>query len=152
MKIVIICLSLFFSCLRLSYCVISDELLDAIITIETNWDHTKIGDKNRVNKSFGLFQIRKDYLTDVNRVAGRKRCMKLWGKPSLTLNDVRYSHAKARWAVQIYLQHYGKRYTKLTGLYPTAEVYSRIHNGGPNGWKSCRTLVYWEKIREVLYG
>ena len=32
----------------------------------------------------------------------------------------------------------------------TAELYARIWNGGPNGWKKQSTLSYWHKVRKHL--
>lgn len=31
-----------------------------------------------------------------------------------------------------------------------AELYARIWNGGPNGWKKRSTLSYWHKVRKHL--
>ena len=32
----------------------------------------------------------------------------------------------------------------------TAELYARIWNGGPNGWKKQCTLKYWHKVKREL--
>ena len=39
---------------------------------------------------------------------------------------------------------------KRLGHTPTDEDFARIHNGGPNGWKSRSTLGYWQKVQAVL--
>ena len=33
---------------------------------------------------------------------------------------------------------------------PTYEVYARIWNGGPDGWKKRSTLKYWKKVKKEL--
>jgi hypothetical protein len=50
----------------------------------------------------------------------------------------------------IYLNHYGKVYEKKTGKKATCEVLSRIHNGGPNGYKNPKTIKYWNKVKAIL--
>lgn len=103
-------------------------------------DVNAVGDKHLRHKAYGLLQIRQPYLTDVNKIAG-KDVQAVWGKSKLTLADMK-DPAKAEWAFHVYLWYYGERYERLTGNVPTAAVYARIHNGGPNGWKNKRTLQY----------
>lgn len=33
---------------------------------------------------------------------------------------------------------------------PTVEVYARIWNGGPEGWRKSSTLAYWRRVRNAL--
>ncbi|XP_077982542.1 lysozyme-like [Glandiceps talaboti] len=50
------------------------------------------------------------------------------------------------------VQGYEARYaTKARiGRDPTCEDFSRIHNGGPNGFKNPATLPYWLKVKACL--
>lgn len=116
--------------------------LAALAIVESGGNPDAVGDLHLKNKAYGQYQIRQPYLTDVNRISGK----------SLTLEDVRGkdSEETAAWAVKVYLIHYGKRYTRITGKKPIAEVYARMHNGGPNGWKKTSTNAYWEKVRRTL--
>jgi hypothetical protein len=116
--------------------------LAALAMIESGGDPDAVGDHHLKNKAYGLYQIRQPYLTDVNRISGR----------TLTLDDIRGkgSEETAAFAVKTYLTHYGKRYTRITGKKPTMEVFARMHNGGPNGWKKGSTLGYWQKMLKAL--
>jgi hypothetical protein len=107
-----------------------------------------IGDRHMRHKAYGLLQIRYPYLKDVNRIA-RKEIMAKWGR-LLTMQDIK-DQSTARWAATVYMSHYGARYERLTGLAATMEVYARIHNGGPNGWKHGNhdTAEYWAKVRSA---
>jgi len=118
--------------------------LAAIALVESGNNPDAVGDRHLRNKAYGSYQIRQPYLTDVNRVSGK----------NLTLEDIRGkgSEGMAAWAVKVYLSHYGKRYTRITGKKPTIEVYARIHNGGPNGWKKNSTKAYWQKVQRALKG
>jgi hypothetical protein len=114
-----------------------------------NGDVNAVGDKHLKNKAYGLLQIRKPYLEDVNKIAG-KDVQKVWGKSKLTIADMKIPE-RARWAAKVYLSHYGKRYEKITRLAPTMEIYAKIHNGGPNGWKkeNLDTAIYWAKVVKI---
>lgn len=105
-----------------------------------------VGDKHLKHKAYGLLQIRQPYLDDVNKIA-KADVKRLWGKSKLTIKDMK-DPVKARWAFKVYLSYYGARYEKITGMTPTMEVYAKIHNGGPDGWKrgNWDTAVYWAKV------
>lgn len=112
------------------------KLLDAIATVESSNQATVVGDGG---KSVGMYQLGKLYIDDVNNIYGTTY------KYSDRLNP-----AISREITAKYLTHYGKVYTRKTGKKPTAEVYARIHNGGPGGYKKKATIKYWSKIRDVL--
>ena len=127
-----------------------DSLIYAIVKAENPWlDAKKVGDRNLYHKAFGLLQVRKPYLDDVNRIVGRKDMMRMWGKQRLTTEDMK-DKAKAVWATKVYLTYYGKVYEDETGKKVTPEVYARIHNGGPSGWKKWVTKSYWHKVRSRM--
>jgi hypothetical protein len=50
----------------------------------------------------------------------------------------------------LYLAYYGAQYEKQTGRPATDEVYARLWNGGPDGWRKSSTLKYWGRVRAVL--
>ena len=114
--------------------------LAALLAVESGGDKAAVGDKHLSNRAYGIMQIRKPYLTDVNRIAGT----------NYTLKRVANSEALSRWCVVTYVKHYGKRYTRLTGKPLTIEVASRLHNGGPNGWKKRSTDAHWIKVRNHM--
>jgi hypothetical protein len=117
-----------------------DDVLEHLIRVENpGRDVDAVGDKHLFNKAYGVLQIRKPYLDDVNKIAGT----------SYTIKDMK-NPVKARWAAKVYLNYYGEKYEDKTGNTPTLEVYARIHNGGPNGWKKASTNDYVRKINGGL--
>lgn len=127
-------------------CVDSDELIYGVMCRENAARNPNaIGDKRKFHKAYGLLQIRQPYLNDVNKIAGPEEIQRLWGKNKLTMQDMK-DLDKAEWSFHVYLSHYGKIYTKKTGKIPTPEVYARIHNGGPNGWKERKTFNYGRAV------
>ena len=82
----------------------------------------------------GPYQIHACVVQDVNAVYGT----------SFTHEQMR-NLGLARYVCLRYLQHWGGHYKITTGKEPTLEVYCRIWNGGPNGWKRKATVKYWER-------
>lgn len=124
----------------------SKKLIQGIIHVENpRRDPNAVGDKHMKNKAYGLLQIRKPYLDDVNRIAGKKETRRKWGKDKLTLHDMK-NLAMAKWAFMVYSSYYGKVYTQITGKTPTMDVYSRNHNGGGFGWKKQSTVKYGKAV------
>lgn len=113
--------------------------LAALIAHESGGKPT-VGDKNLWEHTYGVCQIREDYLTDVNTIAGTR----------FTLEQVHRSESLSRWCVVTYVTHYGKRYTKITGNPLTPEVAARLHNGGPNGPWNPKTDAHWSKVRTKM--
>ena len=119
-------------------------LIAVLIQVESGGRPGMIGDEHLSNKAYGVLQIRKPCLDDVNEVMGHEL-----EKP-LTLEDVRKSEPLSRWVCVQYLRRWGANYRRKTGKEPTYEVFSRIWNGGPNGWKKNSTLAYWSKVEVLL--
>ena len=115
---------------------VPSKLLDAIAVVESDNKVDAIGDGG---KSVGAYQIGRLYIDDVNAIYGTNYKYSDRTNPKLS-----------REITIKYLTHYGKIYTRKTKKQPTAEVYARIHNGGPNGWKKKSTIKYWRKINNVL--
>ena len=115
---------------------ITDSFLDAIVAVESHGNAKAIGDNG---KAYGVYQIHKSYVEDVNRISGK----------NFTLADA-FDKEKAKEMVKIYLTNYGKNYEKKTGKTATNEVLARIHNGGPSGYKKDATKKYWDKVQKEL--
>ena len=114
--------------------------LQVLVAIESGGNIDAVGDRHLMNKAYGVCQIRQPYLDDVNRIA----CT------SFTLKQVQGSRPRSYWCVVVYVRHYGKRYTRITGRPLTIEVACRIHNGGPNGWKKRSTDAHWRKAQNYM--
>ena len=125
------------SVLLLSASLTAKDIYEATSFVESRNDDFAVGDHG---KAVGRYQLHNIYVDDVNRIAGT----------TYTYAD-RFDPVKSKEMVIIYLNHYGKRYIRLTGLPVTDEVKARIHNGGPDGFKKDSTLAYWDKVREELY-
>lgn len=123
---------------------VTDSMLKAIIMQESSGRNGIVGDKNLPEHSYGVAQIRRQYLADVNKHY-HKEVLKTWGR-LLTLEDVQYSPAKSKFVVKRYLEHYGKAYEKRTGLKLTASVAFQIHNGGPSGYRKEYKKLYAQTL------
>jgi hypothetical protein len=120
----------------------------AIQEVESGGDPNAIGDRHLRHKAYGVLQIRKPYLDDAMRIAGPEKVREAWGVDRLTMADMRDTD-RAWWTAKVYLNHYGERYQDETGRSPTIEVYGRIHNGGPSGWKRSVTNRHARKVMEA---
>jgi len=110
------------------------QLFDAIREVETgghpNGGRDAVGDSNTSN---GPFQIQRAYWIDATQhdktIGG-------------TYADVK-NKAYAEKIMMSYWHRYGSKA-------PSAEELSRIHNGGPAGYKRNSTLGYWNKTRAII--
>ena len=114
--------------------------LAILIQVESGGNTNAVGDLHLKHHAYGVCQIRKMYLEDVNMISGK----------SITMEQIKKSPALSRWATVTYIKHYGARYTRLTGKPLTMEVAARLHNGGPNGWSKSSTNKYWIKFQSTL--
>jgi hypothetical protein len=119
----------------------SEALWNATARIESGGDEAA---RNRREDAVGIVQIRRACLDDANRIA-RLRGLDLQFRP----RD-RYDVEKSRQIWELYLSYYGEEYERATGAPPTEEVYARIWNGGPVGWRKRRTLSYWRRIIQAM--
>lgn len=92
-------------------------------------------------RSIGPLHIEKPAVDDVNRILGYQ---------AFSYED-RMSFEKSCQIFRYYLNYYGQIYTKKTGHIATTEVYVRIWNGGPNGWKNSKTDNHWQKAKKVIF-
>ena len=111
-------------------------LLAALTIVESGGDDKAVGDNG---KAFGSLQIHKAVVDDVNRIY----------RLEYTHKEM-YNRSKARNVCALYLRHWGKMYKRETGLDPGYEIYARIWNGGPIGWKKKSTKNHWLKIKREL--
>lgn len=119
---------------------VPSAVLDAIAMVESGNRNGILGDRHLKSPSVGAYQIRACYLQDVLRVYGSE-AKKTWGKTP-TMEDMRYNPKMARWTVSRYLSYYGGVYQKKTGLAPTPDVFWKIHNGGPFGYRKDYKKLY----------
>lgn len=89
--------------------------------------------------SANILQIARIYVRDVNRIYGTKFSHR-------DVTDIGSAVAMTR----LYLAYYGRIYELRTGLDCTDEIFARMHNGGPKGYKKWRTKQYWNKVKNVL--
>lgn len=127
----------------LAHATPTGDLWQAICQVESE------GDPNAYNPkegAAGIVQIRPVCLRDVNRMT------RLQGLDQRFTSADRYDPAVARRMWRLYLDYYGEVYARRTGRDPTPEVYARIWNGGPEGWRKADTQPYWQRVQEVLAG
>ena len=110
-------------------------LLLAIAMVESSGNPKAIGDDGL---SWGLYQIRPEYVEDVNRILGSDEY----------IHRDAFNPVYARRLAEIYLNHYAT--PERLGRPVTDEDRARIHNGGPNGWKKPHTKEYWRKVKEAM--
>jgi hypothetical protein len=113
-----------------------DRLVPALIEVESRGNNKAIGDNG---KAYGCLQIWKVCVDDVNRVY----------KTNYTHNEMLYRYNSCEVAT-LYLTYWGKVYERRTGNKPSPEVYARIWNGGPTGYKKKATDGYWKKVQKQL--
>jgi hypothetical protein len=115
----------------------SDELIQALIKVESHGNDQAIGDKHLANKAYGCLQIRQPVCDDVNAFCGTSY------KAEDCLGNRRLSIAICKIYIDIYAT------TKNCGKV-TDEKMARMWNGGPKGFRSKRTYAYWVKVRKAL--
>jgi len=119
---------------------LDSRLWSAIVTVESGGNAQAYS----LSGAAGIAQIREICLVDCNRIARQKGL------------DLHFAHAdrfdtdKARQMWDLYLSYYGEQYERETGQPPTDEVYARIWNGGPSGWRKDSTLEYWGRVQAFL--
>jgi hypothetical protein len=116
-----------------SFC---QDLVKALISVESNGDVNAIGDKGR---AVGCLQIWKIVIDDVNNFSKKK----------FKYSD-RFDFKKSVEICKEYLRYWGKHYEKVTGKKIDAFTLARIWNGGPNGFENPKTLKYAKKVMAKL--
>ena len=119
----------------------SNTLWQAIVSVESGGDLRAF---NPNDGATGLAQVRSVCLEDANRIA------QLRGLNDRFAAADRNNQRAARRIWDLYLDFYGKQYEKETGRKPTDEVFARIWNGGPTGWRKTSTLPYWTRVSAAM--
>ena len=113
-----------------------NDLLDALIFIESSGRENAIGDTNLRTPSIGVLQIRQSLVNDVNRIQKRnKRTLRY------TYDD-RFSREKSIEMFMIWYNHYHTN--------SDFEKIARCWNGGPRGMKKDKTIQYWTKVNKKM--
>lgn len=115
-----------------------DNLVEALIQVESRGKEDAIGDKHLGEPSVGVLQIRPVMIEEVNRILEKKN-----KKLRFNLRD-RFSRLKSIQIFNIWKNYYHSN--------STIEKIARCWNGGPRGWKNKSTLRYWKKVENELYG
>lgn len=114
-----------------------EDLINACIEVESEGNPQAVGDHGN---AIGILQIWKITIDDVNRILGYQAYH----------YDDRYNPEKSKEIFKIYVDFYGEIYERQTGLAPTDEIYAKIWNGGPKGWRKTSTGHYWYKVNQQL--
>lgn len=111
-------------------------LLFSIMMVESDGNPNVTGDNG---DAWGCMQIHMCVIEDVNRI--------------YNTNYKSHDRLVTRTSFDIaakYLRFWGKQYEKETGNKPNAEIYARIWNGGPLGYRKDSTVAYWDKVRKEI--
>jgi len=107
--------------------------LDALAQVESNGKDDAVGDNG---KALGRYQVWETYWTDA-----LGKCPDIGGK----YKDV-VDRDYAERVVMAYFLRYGKKALARSDY----EMLSRIHNGGPKGYRVKATLPYWKKVENAM--
>ena len=118
--------------------VITDaDLVTALIHVESRGNDSAIGDRHLVgNEAIGALQIRPIMVREVNRILRIQKSDKRF-----KLKD-RFERDKSIEMFYIWKNYHHKD--------SEPEVIARNWNGGPKGFKSNRTVKYWNKVEKQL--
>jgi len=117
--------------------VIQDNLIRALIMVESSGNDSAIGDKHLIgNEAIGALQIRPIMVREVNRI------LKIQGKTNrFNLKD-RFDRQQSIRMFMVWKNFHHKDSNN--------EVIARNWNGGHKGYKIKRTEKYWNKIEKQL--
>ena len=116
----------------------SEELIKALIQVESSGNLKAIGDKHLREKAYGPLQVRQPVCDDLNRIYGTNY------KAEHCLGNLPLSVT----IFKKYVTHWGTK--KRLGREPRDADFARIWNGGPNGWKWSATEKYLAKVERAL--
>lgn len=109
------------------------NILNAICLVESGGREDVVGDNG---KAIGPYQIHREYWQDA-----------LEFDPSI---GGKYKDCVSRGYSEKVVAAYMRRYAQKAWNACDAEVISRIHNGGPQGYKKEATVKYWHRVRSIL--
>jgi delta 1-pyrroline-5-carboxylate dehydrogenase len=121
------------------------ETLDAIRVVETGGcKNGGIGAKGDGGRAAGPYQIHRVYHTDA---AERDKSLTSYGS---CLTSKTYSERVVRAYMNRYSREALRRLEAGKGTLADVERVSRIHNGGPQGYRKKTTLGYWAKVKKEV--
>jgi hypothetical protein len=114
------------------------EIRDVLKHVETNHNPEALGDynENGVPTSYGILQISKAAVDDVNR--RYKTTYKHQDAFNIDCSEEIF---------KLYIEMWSERLERVEGRKITDEDVVRIWNGGPNGYKRKSTLPYHQKYK-----
>jgi hypothetical protein len=117
---------------------VSDDLVAALIQVESGGDDDAVGDRRLAHHAYGCLQIRQPVCDDVNQRFGTnyqaEQCL---GNRELSIGICR-----------LYIGAYAT--AERLGHEPNDENRARIWNGGPTGWRRAATKKYWDKVQAAI--
>ena len=114
------------------------KLVNALIYVESKGNDSAIGDRHLKVPSVGVLQIRPVMVREANRI------LRIQGSnKQFTLKD-RFNREKS---IEIFMTW--KNYHHPNSNF---ETIARNWNGGPKGYKSSKTVNYWNKVKNKLNG
>lgn len=113
-----------------------ENLINALIEVESSGNVKAIGDNG---KAKGCLQIWDVVIKDVNQ----------FYKTKYTSKDA-FNKEKSKDICKKYLTYWGKIYKSKHGIEPSIEIYAKIWNAGPEGYKNPKTISYWNRVKSVL--
>lgn len=113
-----------------------NDLVNALISVESNGNDSAIGDKYLGEPSIGVLQIRPIMVREVNRILKLKKSNKRY-----QLKD-RFDREKSIEMFMIWYEFHHKD--------SDYEEVARSWNGGPKGPKNPKTYSYWKKVEQQL--
>ena len=118
-----------------------ERLWTATVRVESSGNPRAV---NPETGAGGIVQIMPECVDDCNRIAAAR------GLGVHFTQADRFDPAKSRQMWRLYLSYWGQEYERTTGYPPSNEVYARMWNGGPTGWRKEATVGYWHEVRRAM--
>lgn len=122
--------------------VVNDEIICALLHIESNGDDSAKGDKTKTGyyRAIGAMQLHKCYVDEANDILESE------GQGRPFSYDDRWDRKKSIMIAKVYLTYFCEKYNRWD-----YEFIARCHNGGGyGGWKNPNTIKYVEKVEKHL--
>ena len=113
-----------------------DDLINALIYVESRGIDSAIGDKHLGEPSVGVLQIRPIMVREVNRI------LKIQGKIKRFKLKDRFDRQESIRMFMVWKSYHHPD--------DNIEKIARNWNGGPRGYRYDRTLPYWVKVQKQL--
>jgi len=123
---------------------LSAALWAALCAVESGGDAMAF---NAAEDARGIVQIRACVVEDVNRILRARGAGVQYG------HDAAWYPEVARRICEVYLTHWAEKARAKSArarAMPTDELYAKIWNGGPDGWRKDATKAYWNKVQTAM--